>query len=72
MTNDRTARAHAHARNAVTPLLTIKQVAGILQVSEKTVRRWIEVRELPAAKLGGQWRIRPRDLDLFIKDRLEW
>ncbi len=72
MTNDRTARAHARANNAVPPLLTIKQVAGILQISVKTVRRWIEVRELPAAKLGNQWRIRPHDLDLFIKDRLEW
>lgn len=72
MTNDRPARAHARAPNVITPLLTIKQVAGILQVSVKTVRRWIEVRELPAAKLGNQWRIRPLDLDLFIKDRLQW
>jgi excisionase family DNA binding protein len=54
------------------PLLTIKQVALHCGVSEKTVRRWIDARELPAAKLGNQWRIRPRDVDLFIKDRLEW
>ena len=53
-------------------LLTIDDVAALCQVSSKTVRRWIKTRELTAAKLGSQWRIRPRDLDLFIKDRLEW
>jgi excisionase family DNA binding protein len=39
-------------------------------VPEKTIRRWIKARELTAAQLGNQWRIRPRDLDLFVRDRL--
>ncbi|ANK82137.1 MAG: hypothetical protein TEF_16075 [Rhizobiales bacterium NRL2] len=51
-------------------LLTIPDIADLHQVSEKTVRRWIEARELPAAKLGNQWRIRPRDLERFVHDRL--
>ena len=51
-------------------LLTIDDVAALCQVSSKTVRRWIKTRELTAAKLGAQWRIRPRDLDLFVRDRL--
>ena len=51
-------------------LLTISEVKDILRVSEKTVRRWIATGELPAAKLGNQWRIRPRDLDDFVRDRL--
>lgn len=72
MTTERASGARTGARDAVTTLLTIKEAAAILRVSEKTVRRWIESHELPAAKLGAQWRIRPRDLDLFIKDRLEW
>ncbi|MDU8943893.1 helix-turn-helix domain-containing protein [Ovoidimarina sediminis] len=50
--------------------MTIDQVAGICRVSEKTVRRWIAAGELPAAKLGNQWRIRPRDLEDFVRDRL--
>ena len=54
------------------PLLTIPEVAVACQVSEKTVRRWIERRELLAAKLGAQWRIRTRDLELFIRDNLNW
>jgi excisionase family DNA binding protein len=52
-------------------LLTINDIAALCQVSSKTVRRWIKADELPAAQLGNQWRIRPRDLDLFVRDRLE-
>ena len=55
---------------ALETLLTIEQVADICRVSEKTVRRWIQAEELPAARLGGQWRIRPRDFEIFIRDRL--
>ena len=52
-------------------LLTIEDVAALCRVSSKTVRRWIKTRELTAAQLGAQWRIRPRDLDLFIHERME-
>lgn len=52
-------------------LLTIPEAAELLRVSEKTIRRWISRADLPAAKLGMQWRIRPRDLEHFVRDRLE-
>ena len=52
------------------PLLTIPEVASALRVSEKTIRRWIHAEILPAAKLGAQWRVRSRDLQDFIRDRL--
>jgi excisionase family DNA binding protein len=52
-------------------LLTIDDVAALCRVSSKTIRRWIKTRELTAAQLGNQWRIRPRDLDLFIHQRME-
>ena len=52
-------------------LLTIADAAELLRVSEKTIRRWIKARELTAAQLGNQWRIRPRDLDFFVRERLE-
>ena len=55
---------------ALETLLTIKDVAALCRVSEKTIRRWIKAGDLPAARLGGQVRIRPRDLDIFIRDRL--
>lgn len=52
------------------PLLDIAAVSEFCGVSEKTVRRWISAGELQAAKLGNQWRIRRRDLDDFVRDRL--
>ena len=53
------------------PLLTIPEAATVCHVSEKTIRRWIADKELPAAKLGSQWRIRPKDLELFIREHLQ-
>jgi len=50
-------------------MLDIVDVAETCRVSEKTVRRWIQAGDLPAAKLGNQWRILPRDLQDFIRDR---
>lgn len=60
----------ADPQNASETLLTIEDVANLCRVSEKTVRRWIDAGDLAAAKLGAQWRIRPRDLELFIRERV--
>ena len=61
----------ADPRNSPETLLTIENVATLCRVSEKTVRRWVTTSTLPAAKLGAQWRIRPRDLELFIRERVK-
>jgi len=61
----------AEPRNVPQTLMTIDDVAALCRVSSKTVRRWIKTRELTAAQLGAQWRLRPRDLDLFIYERME-
>jgi len=50
------------------PLLTVKEAAEILKMCEKSVRRFIERRELRASKLGGLVRIDPDDLVDFIRD----
>lgn len=52
------------------PLLTIPEIAALFRVSEKTVRRWIAAGDLPAAKLGGQWRIDLKDAKRFFANRL--
>ena len=51
------------------PLLTPPEVASLDNVSVKTVLRWIEKRLLPAYKLGGQWRVSPRDHRKFLHQR---
>jgi excisionase family DNA binding protein len=52
-------------------LLTILEAGALLRVSTKTIRRWMAAGDLPAAKLGQQWRIRPQDLNRFVRDHLE-
>jgi len=46
-------------------LLTIKEVAKILRVSERSVNRYIESGRLRASKIG-QWRIKESDLERFL------
>jgi len=50
-------------------LLTIKEVAEILRVSERSVNRYIESKKLKASKIG-QWRIKQSDLDEFLEKNL--
>lgn len=52
------------------PMLDILDVAEVCRVSDKTVRRWIQAGYLPAARLGNQWRIFPRDLKAFVLERM--
>lgn len=46
-------------------LLTIKEVAKYLRVSERSVNRYIEAGRLKASKIG-QWRISQKDLEGFL------
>ena len=45
--------------------LTVKDVAGLLNVSEKTVYRWVDERKLPGYRMNGQYRFNRAEL-------LEW
>lgn len=51
------------------PLLTVFDIAEICRVNEKTVRRWINAGSIPALTLGRQYRIRPADLNAFLRTR---
>ena len=55
------------------PLLDIPDVAAILKVSEKQVRRYIADpdprKRLPSIKIGRLKRVEPSDLENFIRDR---
>ncbi len=46
-------------------ILTLPEVAQLLKVAEKTVYTMAQKGELPAFKVGGQWRCRA-DLDSWI------
>jgi nitrogen PTS system EIIA component len=42
--------------------LTVKDVAGLLEVSEKTVYRWIDDGKLPGYRISGQYRFNRAEL----------
>ncbi|MCD2514730.1 helix-turn-helix domain-containing protein [Massilia sp. G4R7] len=48
-------------------VLTIKDVAALLKVSEKTIYSMAQNGELPAFKVRGQWRFSRKDLDAWIE-----
>jgi PTS system nitrogen regulatory IIA component len=42
--------------------LTVKDVAGLLNISDKTVYRWMDERKLPGYRLSGQYRFNRAEL----------
>jgi excisionase family DNA binding protein len=44
-------------------LLTVKETAEFLAVSEAAVRKWVYQRRLPVVKVGRLVRVRPADLE---------
>lgn len=58
------------------PLLTLQEAAKLLSTSSANVRRLIERGMLPGVNVGASgrrraaWRVRPEDLETFIKSSL--
>lgn len=50
-------------------VLTIKEVAGILKLAEKTVYSMAQDGELPAFKVRSQWRIRKVDFEKWMAEQ---
>jgi excisionase family DNA binding protein len=46
--------------------LTLEQAANILQVSKRTLHRLIRSKQMPALKIGGQWRIRESEFNRWV------
>ena len=54
-------------------ILTIKQVADYLKVTERTMYRLASAKQIPAFKVGGSWRFSRADIDNWIKQQtMEW
>ena len=47
-------------------ILTIKEVAALLKLAEKTVYAMAAAGEIPAFKIRGQWRIKRTELDQWM------
>ena len=49
------------------PILTVKQLAEFLQISEQTIIRAIKNEELKAFKAGRDWRIEKESVMKWVK-----
>jgi PTS system nitrogen regulatory IIA component len=52
-------------------LLTTKQLAEYLQLSERSIYRLLEHGEIPAVKVGGHWRFRKSVVDEWLDMRIQ-
>jgi excisionase family DNA binding protein len=50
-------------------LLTVREVAATMRVSTMTVYRLIKSGELPAIRVGKNYRIRESDVDRYLSER---
>ena len=51
-------------------LMTIKQLAGYLNLNERTVLRLVSEGALPGVKVGNQWRFRKAMIDTWLDDQM--
>ena len=49
--------------------LTVRVAAKRLDLTEERVRELINLKEIRAAKVG-RWRIEPKDLEAFVRSRM--
>jgi excisionase family DNA binding protein len=57
------------SNNQTPVLLTVKQVAEILQWNPYTITKKAEKGELPAFKMGREWRFRQEDIVKWIDEK---
>lgn len=50
-------------------LLTVKEVAALLRVSAQTLYKMLEQGEIPAVKVGSQWRFDRGEIRVWLTSR---
>ena len=65
MDNEKTLNDSA-ARRELMSFLTTEEVLTYLKVTPRTIYRLIRTGELPAVRIGRQWRFRREDLDSWL------
>jgi len=57
---------HMTSRAQYPAFLTTEEVLGCLKVNPRTIYRLIKTGELPAVRIGRQWRFSRADLDAWL------
>ena len=51
-------------------IMTLEEVAKYLKLQPQTVYKWAQEGQIPAAKLGKEWRFRKRVLDEWVDNSM--
>ena len=49
-------------------MMSVAEIAAKLNVTPKTVQRWITDKRLPAYQFGREYRIKDEDFNKFVED----
>ena len=49
------------------PWISLEEVASYLGVNKDTIRNWIKKSDIPAHKIGRQWKFKITEIDEWIK-----
>ncbi len=52
-------------------IMTVEELARYLKLKPQTVYKWAQEGQLPAAKLGKEWRFRRRIIDEWIDSAIQ-
>lgn len=52
-----------------TELMTVTETCRYLKITQRTLYRYLRNRQIPAFKLGKEWRFVCSDLEQWIRDR---
>lgn len=50
-------------------VFTVKEVASLLKVGDRTIYSMASNGDLPAFKVRGQWRFQKKDIEAWIEDQ---
>jgi len=48
-------------------VLTLKEVAALLKIADRTAYMMVQRGDLPGFKVGGQWRFKRKDIDAWME-----
>jgi len=53
-----------------TDIMTIREVANYLKMTEKTIYKLAKERKIPSFKVGGNWRFKKEAIDEWIEKNM--
>ena len=55
---------------SIDEILTIKEIASLLKIAERTAYMMVQRGDLPGFKVGGQWRFKRAAIDAWMEAQM--